>query len=358
MPALKDQMSAALVAQTGRELVAAWPDFDVRRFRRLATRGLAERELTQRIDLIAGALVATMPTDLDEADAVIRDVLESDGVQGWASLPVAVYVAKAMIDAPNRALPLLAAMTSRFSAEFAIRPFFDAHYAITMRYLAEWVTHPDEHVRRLVSEGSRPRLPWAARLRRFMDDPSPTLELLDRLRNDPSEYVRRSVANHLNDIAKDHPDRAVSVARRWAADATDGGYVVRHGLRTLVKAGHPDALAVLGFDPDAAIEVVALTCSPRTIPIGGAVTLSVTLRSPAGAPAAIDYLVHYQGANGRKAGKVFKLAVCDLPPNRPITLEKRHSFAHVSIRRIHPGPHRLEVQVNGRVLAGVEIDVT
>jgi 3-methyladenine DNA glycosylase AlkC len=289
---------------------------------------------------------------------VIRDVLESDGLQGWASLPVGAYIAEAMIDAPGTALPLLAAMTSRFSAEFAIRPFFDAHYALTMRHLAEWVTHPDEHVRRLVSEGSRPRLPWAPRLRRFMDDPSPTLELLDRLRDDPSEYVRRSVANHLNDIAKDHPERAVAVARRWAADATDGGFVVRHGLRTLVKAGHPDALALLGFDPDAAIQVVALSCSPRAIAIGGAVSLSVTLRSPTATRAAIDYVVHYQGAKGLKAGKVFKLAVCDLPQDRPVTLERRHSFAHVSIRRIHPGPHRLEIQVNGRVLAGVEIDVT
>jgi 3-methyladenine DNA glycosylase AlkC len=124
-----------------------------------------------------------------------------------------------------------------------------------MRHVRAWTRDPDEHVRRLVSEGSRPRLPWGRRLAGFVVDPTPTIELLDALVDDDSLYVRRSVANHLNDVAKDHPDLALDTARRWAAGTTQGDFVVRHGLRTLRKRGHPEALAILGFDPDAAIEI-------------------------------------------------------------------------------------------------------
>ncbi|MDN6511629.1 MAG: DNA alkylation repair protein, partial [Corynebacterium sp.] len=204
------------------------------------------------------------------------------------------------------------------------------------------------------------RLPWAGRLPHFIADPSDALELLEGLVNDGSLYVRRSVANHLNDIAKDHPELALETARRWAEASTQGDFVVRHSLRTQIKRGDPRALAILGFDPDAPVELLELSCSPSTIAIGEATTLSFTLRADAAtAPtrAAVDYVVHYQGARGPKAGKVFKLTVRDLPPGQAVQFSRRHAFAHVSIRTIHPGPHRIEVQVNGRVLGGTTVHV-
>ena len=357
MAAFKNELSAAVVEQLGSEIAAAWTSFDEATFVNSATRGLEARELKERVQLISDALEATMPGDPTDAARVIRSVLDAGGLQGWSSLPVNSFIASAMIDRPAVGLPLLADLTPRLSAEFAVRFFIDEQYDVTMRQLGEWVGHPDEHVRRLVSEGTRPRLPWAPVLRRFVADPAPTLRLLDRLFDDPSEYVRRSVANHLNDISKDHPDLAVETATRWAPRSTHGDFVLRHGLRSLVKRGDPAALRVLGFDPDVAIELIELSCSPPAIRIGDTITIEFGLRAVASTRAAVDYIVAYQGVHGRKAGKVFKLTVRDLPAAEVVRFERRHRFDHVSIRRIHPGPHRVDIQVNGRVLAGIEFDV-
>lgn len=329
--------------------------FNDEEFLQLATAGLGELELMARVDHIARALSATMPPP-DEADQIIRAALANEGLHGWASMPVNAYVATALLDRPDVALPLLAALTPRYTAEFTIRPFIEEHYDITMKHLHRWTTHPDEHVRRLVSEGTRPRLPWGKNLTRFITDPAATLELLEILFDDESLYVRRSVANHLNDISKDHPLLALNTAARWSLSATRGDFVVRHGLRTLIKRGDPAALAILGFDHDAPIELTDLACSPSTLAIGETTTLTFTLCAATEAKAAIDYLVHYQGVRGPKAGKVFKLTVQDLPAGKPVHFSRQHRFAHASIRTIHPGPHRIEVQVNGHVLGATEVE--
>lgn len=358
MADFKDELSPELIERLGGQLAGAWASFDRAAFERSAAAGLDGRELMARMDWIAGALAERMPPSPEDADRVIRAALAEGGLQGWASMPVNAYIARAMLDRPDIGLPLLAALTSRYTAEFAIRPFIDAQYEATMEHLRAWTRDPDEHVRRLVSEGSRPRLPWGRRLPRFIADPTPTLELLDALVDDESLYVRRSVANHLNDIAKDHPDLVLGTARRWAASTTQGDFVVRHGLRTLIKHGNPEALAILGFDPDAPIEITDMACSPSTIAIGETVTISFTLQADAATRAAIDYVIHYQGARGVKAGKVFKLSVKDLPAGEPVRFSREHRFGHVSVRKIHPGPHRIEVQVNGRVLDARTVEVT
>ncbi len=357
MADFKDELSPDLVRRLSREITGAWAGFDQARFVRLASDGLDALELKARMDWIARALSATMPVSAEEADRVLRGVLGNGGLHGWASMPVNAYVSVSMLDRPDVALPLLAVLTPQYTAEFAIRPFIEAHYNLTMEYLRAWTTDPNEHVRRLVSEGTRPRLPWAGQLSCFIADPTATLALLDALVNDESSYVRRSVANHLNDISKDHPNRALTTAARWAGESTHGDFVVRHGLRTLIKRGHPEALAILGFDYEAPVEIAGLTCTPSSITIGEAVTIAFTLRAPHETKAAIDYVVHYQGVRGPKAGKVFKMTVKDLPAGTPLRLERRHRFETVSIRTIYPGPHRIDVQVNGRVLGSAEIDI-
>lgn len=363
MAQLKDEISPLLVERLAGALSAVSTSFDSAGFRQRASGGLDGLELKARVSRIADALAAALPASPDDAAQLIRDAVEHDDhsqdkvLRGWATMPVNEYVATAMLDRPDLALPLLATLTSRYTAEFAIRPFIDTHYDITIEHLRSWVTSPDEHVRRLVSEGTRPRLPWAGRLHRFIEDPTDPLELLDHLAGDDSLYVRRSVANHLNDISKDHPRVALETARRWAHRPAQDGYVVRHGLRTLVKQGDPGALAVLGFDHDAMIELTYLYCTPSTVRIGETTTISFTLQAPVPTRAAVDYVVHYQGARGAKAGKVFKLAVRDLPACAPVAFSRRHAFRHVSIRTIHPGPHLIEIQANGRVLGETTVDV-
>jgi hypothetical protein len=178
-------------------------------------------------------------------------------------------------------------------------------------------------------------------------------------RRRPSAYVRRSVANHLNDISKDHPALAVDLARRWLPRGDGTAWAVRHGLRTLIKRGDPHALDVLGVVPGARIRLTALAADPDSVPIGGTVTftLTVELDDAEAAEAVIDYRVHYVGANGPRQPKVFKLTRRRLQPGRPTTITRSHRFAHVSIRQIRPGRHTIDVQVNDRVLGAIDVDV-
>jgi 3-methyladenine DNA glycosylase AlkC len=357
--AFKDEIGPALVRRLADELAQAWPAFPRRRFLAGLDGELAARELMARVELVAARLGAALPSPFPAAADVMWAALASPSFTGWMTLPVGMFVARHGLDEPEVALPLLAGLTPRWSSEMAVRPFIEHHPGPAYEHLHRWAADEDEHVRRLVSDGTRPRLPWAPLLRGLIADPSPNVALLDALVDDPSAYVRRSVANHLNDISKDHPDLALDLARRWAGRSD--GAAVRHGLRTLVKRGHPEALAVVGADHDAAVRLVDLTVEPARVAVGESVTLACTLVLD-GAPgevaeAVVDYRVHYAGARGVKAPKVFKWARRTLAAGTPVTVSRRHAFEHVSIRRIHPGPHAVDVQVNGRVLGSRTVDV-
>jgi 3-methyladenine DNA glycosylase AlkC len=359
MADLRDEISVALANRLARELTTAWPEFPPRRFTRGLGDALAPLALMARVELLADRLVDALPDDFDTTAKVLWTALESPTFTGWMTLPCGTYVARTGIDRPELALPLLAGLTPRWSSEGPIRPFIERHPEATYDHLHRWVDDPDEHVRRLVSEGTRPRLPWAPRLRGLIADPSPNIGLLDRLVDDPSPFVRRSVANHLNDISKDHPDLAIDLARNWQPQGHGAAWVVRHGLRTLVKRGDPDALEILDINPDADIRLTALTLDTDTLNIGDTVTFTMTLalEDPGEADAVIDYRVHYAGANGPRGPKVFKLTRRRLVAGEQVTVSRQHRFGHVSIRRIHPGRHTIDIQVNGRILGTTDLHV-
>ncbi len=360
MAEFRDEFSPTRVDVLAQVMKAAWPDFDAESFRLGITEALAPASLTGRLAILAERLGRLLPTEFHDAVAVISSALDDDRFTGWITMPCGSYIAAHGLDHPEEALDLLARITPRFSSEFAIRAFIEHRPEVTFERLDRWVHDDDEHVRRLVSEGTRPRLPWAPRLRSLIADPSPAVRLLDRLVDDPSPYVRRSVANHLNDIAKDHPEVALACARRWLTGGPDAAWVVRHGLRTMVKHGHVEALALLGVDHDAPIAVTSFSVHPTVVPIGGEIELSATMVLDAGAistDALIDYRVHYMGASSLKAPKVFKLTRRTLVPGEPVSLVRRHRFEHVSIRRINPGRHVVDIQVNGRVLGTAELRV-
>jgi 3-methyladenine DNA glycosylase AlkC len=361
VPALKDMVDAALVRALAAELVAAWPPFPVDRFVERTVDGLAPLELKGRLRHIADGLQHVLPEPPGQVVAVLDEALRSPTFDGWMVWPVAELIGRIGPSDPNTVVPFMARLTGRSSCEFAIRPCLEQHRELTHAQLQRWVDHPDEHVRRLVSEGTRPRLPWGARLTALQADPAPSIALLDRLRDDPSAYVRRSVANHLGDIVKDHPELALAVAQRWRAEGGDHvDEVVRHGLRTLIKAGDPQALGLIGYDTDAPVVLRAFAVDPEQLAIGQRTTLTAALESDGDqpVPVVVEYLIHYLGVRGPRKAKAYRWAERVLQPGEVCELTRRQRFAHASIRRLEPGEQVVEVQVNGRVLGRRTLHLT
>jgi 3-methyladenine DNA glycosylase AlkC len=278
---------------------------------------------------------------------------------GWYLMPVAAFVEHYGLEHLDVSLDAMHAITQRHTAEFAIRLFLLRYPEQTLSKLRVWAHDPSFHVRRLVSEGTRPRLPWAARLPALLADPSPVIELLEALKDDPSAYVRKSVANNLNDIAKDHPELVLATLARWQQGASDERrWIIRHVLRMLVKQGHPEALRLLGADAPE-VELVSLELTPAALRIGETATIAMALRSTVAAPQylVVDDVLHLPGARGATRSKVFKLRSQTLAAGEMLRLVKRHSFAPVSVRRIYPGTHRIAIQVNSVVLGEAAVDV-
>jgi 3-methyladenine DNA glycosylase AlkC len=370
---LKNLLNAALVKAAAAHLQRVDPGFDARRFVARASRGLDALEFKARAMQICDALEATLPADFGNAAATLEAALAppvegeqmaglglgEQGLAGWILWPVGEYVARRGQADPERALAALHAITQRFTAEFAIRPFIVAHPALAFATLQRWAGDPSHHVRRLVSEGSRPRLPWGLQLKALIADPSPTLPLLAALQDDPSEYVRRSVANHLNDIAKDHPAVVADWLDRHLPQATaQRKALLRHASRTLIKQGDARVLGAWGIGrPLRGSATLAL--SSARVSVGEHVVISVQLASRAARPQAlaIDYGVHHVKADGRTSAKVFKGWTVELPPRGSLELRKTHSMRVVTTRRYHPGRHAVTLQVNGRVEATAHFDL-
>lgn len=363
----KDYYGPALVADLSARILAVEPSFAAGAFAERLACALPHLELKARVAAIADALRDYLPDHYPEALKVIARILGPPPAEGpgmfkesWYTWPLAAFVERHGLDHPAESLDALHAITQRGTAEFAIRPFLVRHPELTLTTLRRWAGDPSFHVRRLVSEGTRTRLPWAGRLTAFIADPAPVLELLERLRADPSEYVRRSVANNLNDIGKDHPALLVRVAKAWMKDATpERERLVRHALRSAVKRGEPEALAVLGADRPTGIEVRA-TALPRRAPLGGKVDVrfEVANRSRKSQKLVVDLAVHFLKARGEARPKVFKVRALTLEPGQAEELGRSVSFEQLTTRRHYPGPHRFEVRVNGQGLPLGEVLVT
>ena len=353
MGVMNELINADVVRSLERILATASPD---RTFPGLAgTAGhLDPLSLRERTDLLSRALLADLPENYAGTAAIFRRALEEPDFTGWMIWPVTETAATLALTRAEPAdfedcLALLAELTPRLTGEFAIRRLLAADLDRALAVIQGWTSHPDWHVRRLASEGTRPYLPWAIRVPEITDRPAATLPILDALYRDPVEDVRRSVANHLNDLARHAPDEVVATAARWMAEP-DGNTarVVRHGLRTLLKKAHPGALELLGFPP-ASLAVTAPQLDRTVVELPGELgfTFAVSNTGPAEARLAVDYVVHYAKANGTRAEKVFKLGTAVLAPGESRTFSKRHAFRQMTTRVHHPGGHTLQLQVNG-----------
>ncbi len=359
-PLLKDLVDEASVRGIAAALGAALGDLDHDAFvAAVFDDDWDDRALKQRIRHIAVVMRAHVPGEYTEALAVVRRAARELDVAGIPVWCFNDFVEEYGIDDPDVSLPALEQFTKLASAEFAVRPFIKRYPERMAAQMLEWAGHADETVRRLATEGFRPRLPWGMGIPALKKDPSPVLPVLRLLRDDPSETVRRSVANNMNDISKDHPELAVTVLGEWGAGTEEAVALRKHALRTLLKQGHAGALELLGFRKDAKAKVTAMSVVPSEGVVGEHVTVEFTVVS-AGTepqPVMVDYAVHYQNVSGTGSRKVFKGIVEELAPGVSITLKRKISLKQMTTRRIVPGPHVVEAQVNGVVRAEVGFDV-
>lgn len=334
---------------------AVYPAFDHLAFTtRVHDEQWDARALKDRMRHMTRGLRGLLPDDYPAALAILRQAAPKLDRFRLPLLVFPDFVEVYGLDHWDESIAALEQFTQQSSAEFAVRPFIVRDQARMMAQMERWAGHESEHVRRLASEGCRPRLPWGMALAAFKRDPAPILPILERLKNDASEYVRRSVANNLNDIAKDNPAAALETLRRWHEEHGAGvRWVVAHGLRTLVKQGHPEALTLLGYGAASGFALRDLTVTPETVTVGDSITLRFVVESHADVPLnlMIDYIIHHTRANGQRTPKVFKLAKRTLAPGWRLEISRRHSFRPVTTRRYYAGEHVAEIQING-VVAG------
>ena len=318
-------------------------------------------ELKARINHIAAHLGQALPPDFMAAnDAIMAamppplDPTKADNDFGsFIYAPLGVYVENhGLMDHFQHSLTLLEAITQRFSMEFSLRAFLNHNQAKTLERVHTWTKHPSYHVRRLASEGTRPKLPWGQNVGLTVDD---TLPILDALHADKTRFVTRSVANHLNDITKTDPSAALNRLQSWDQSAhqskPERTWMTKHALRTLIKSGHAGAMGHLGYAPDVKISDPKISI-PNSIHFGDKPKFDASFTPLEDAPMIVDYVIDFVKSNGKTAPRVFKIKVLDGKANTPITLPKTHHFDNTATTfKIYAGAHKIHLQINGRIVA-------
>ena len=342
---LKLLYSPAFIKMLAADVAAVSPGFDGNGFvRAVLGRGWRYLELKQRVRRIATTLAETVPGSYRAQLAVLARI--AGNYRGFTGTLFPDFVEVYGLDDFDASMHALAQFTPYSSSEFAVRPFIVRDESRTLAVMRAWADDDNEHVRRLASEGCRPRLPWGIALQRFKVDPTPILPILERLRADPSDYVRRSVANNLNDICKDHPDLIIELATRWlgVSDATD--QLVKHACRTLLKRGDQRVLRLFGQHDDVPV-TVKLTLPAKTVVIGQRLAFVCVVRADADTSARIEYVIDFVTKTGGVSRKVFKIGDRQLSAGVPLRLERKHRFTDFTTRKHYAGTHRIGIVVNG-----------
>lgn len=357
---LKTFFSSVLVERLAAELCRVEPGFASRAFCQSATCGLEALELVDRGRHIARALAEHLPQSYPEAISILLRSLGPEhaepelvgaGMAPFFYLPHVLFVAERGLEHFELSMHAQYELTKRFSAEGSIRAYIERYPERCFEVLRTWTTDPNAHVRRLVSEGTRLRLPWAARVAFLDRNPERVLALLERLKADPTPFVRRSVANNLNDLGKVHPGLLTRTCQTWLREdaSSERRALVKHALRSAVKRADPQALALLGFGARPSVSIKGVRLAPARVRLGGRLSIQCSLQSTArtAQDLLVDFAVHFVKADGHTAPKVFKGKRVKLAPGAEVRLENRISFAPMSTRRHYPGRHHAELLING-----------
>lgn len=358
-PALKNWFDASRFRHIARELAKIHPGFDEEAFLKLCLKDLNSLSLMQRLRRMTESLHATLPSDYRRTLDILKDLAPRID-HSFVTLVLPDYIGQYGHDDFEASMDALKFFTVFGSSEFAIREFLKRDLKRTLTVMKKWSLDESEAVRRLACEGCRPRLPWSFRLDALVADPSPVAPILENLKADPALYVRKSVANHLNDITKDHPEWVLNRIEGWSLDNPRTAWIARQALRTLIKQGDPRALAVIGAGGKPEVTVLEFSVSPSRIQLGSRTRFSLKLQSTSDQSQrlVVDYAVHYVKKNGSASAKVFKWKELTLAAGETVSLSREQMIRDFTTRVHHAGHHVVEVLINGESLAKSGFDLT
>ncbi|MDR7212381.1 DNA alkylation repair protein [Flavobacterium piscis] len=354
MGLIKDIYSVTFYEKFSHVVAEVYPTFNKQKFIDTIFDGDFDRkEWKERMKHTTVVLYQFMPENLEETVSLIDKIIENlkknkftDG--NLAFLFFADYIEMYGLDDFKTSVKAFVSITQFISCEFAVRPFILKYKEKMIEEMIKWSLHENHHVRRLASEGSRPRLPWAMAIPFLKKDPAPILPVLENLKNDPSEYVRRSVANNLNDIAKDNPQIVLEIASKWKGITKETDGIIKHGCRTLLKQGHPEILSHYGLE-STNIELSSFEIKTPIVKIGDYLQFQFHLnnKNEVAKTIRLEYAVHYKKAKGHLAKKVFKISEKIYHPNQSIKVDRNQSFKIITTRVFHTGIHQLSIIING-----------
>ncbi|MFW1678580.1 DNA alkylation repair protein [Pontibacter sp. JAM-7] len=351
---LKDLYSPEFVTQLAGRVQAVFPAFTVDAFSHaVLSEGWDDLALKARMRHITQCLRHHLPPDYADAVAILNQV--APHFSGYPAVIFPDFIQCYGLQDWDTSMAALHWMTRFSTAEFAVRPFLQQDQTRMLAIMQDWCDDENEHVRRLASEGCRPRLPWAAELKDLRQNPEPLLPILDQLKQDTSLYVRRSVANNLNDITKDHPDLVLCWCRARLDQHQDTDWLLRHACRTLLKQADVRALRLFDLQDASHVAVVDLQLSSERLSIGDTLEFSFQLATEQAelGQLRVEYLIDYMKANGRRRAKAFQVRSKHFADNQT-TITCRQSFRQMSTRRHYPGLHNVRIRVNGLELASTE----
>ena len=335
----------------GKILKEAYPEFDNQSFVNLVCdANWTERELKEKMRHTTICLHHFLPADFSKAVKILQELVPK--VTGFEAIVLPDYVEVYGIDFPEISVPALGVLTKCGSSEFAIRPFLNNDLEGTMKYMLRWADDDDFKVRRFASEGCRPRLPWGMGVPALKKDPALILPILEKLKNDPEEFVRKSVANSLNDISKDHPKLVLDICERWQGKSKNTDWIIKQACRTLLKQGNKRAMLLFGFANPEQMQIENLEFSNLKPMIGEDIffLFHLKLNTKKQQKVRLEYIVHFVKLNGKTSPKVFQLKEVELKPGNHF-MQKKHTFANMSTRKHFAGPHKFQIVVNGEVKA-------
>lgn len=357
--AFKNKINEVVVRKLARSLAKQTPHFDSKKFLTLL-KDLPQLELKARVRLIALYLKETLHLNFPEAITVLLTVMEEDDLQGFDLWPISEFISDNGLDHFDESMQAMYQLTQRFTSEFAVRPFLMKNHKKVLKYFNKWTMDKNVHVRRWVSEGTRPLLPWGQKLSLFIEDPTLSLNLLEKLKDDEELYVRKSVANHLNDIAKNHPQVVLDTLKRWQKEAPSDSldkinWITRHALRTLIKRGDSRALQLMGVRNKVDVEITRLKLAKKRYELHDQLEFSFLVKSNSAMreKLIIDYAIDFVKASGKQGKKVFKLKTLEIEAGEEVMLKKKHSLKPITTMKYYSGTHHLMIQVNGEMMGQI-----